>query len=129
MKTLKSPLALVLILAMVLCAVVPTYAAVLPNAADEQASFDYVAFEMETVNSSDETTMFYGKGESVTLNIVLFGIKGGTASGSCSSDTLSVQRILDITSREDALDTSPGSLAVSNDVTFLIYIYPLVEKF
>ena len=77
MKTLKSPLALVLILAMVLCAVVPTYAATLPNAADEQASFDYVAFEMETVNSSDETTMFYGKGESVTLNIVLFGIKGG----------------------------------------------------
>ncbi|MBO5280888.1 MAG: acetylxylan esterase, partial [Clostridia bacterium] len=77
MKNLKSTLALVLLLAMVLCAVVPTYAETLSNAADVSTDFDYVAFEMEAVNSSGETTMFYDKGESVTLNIVLFGIKGG----------------------------------------------------
>ena len=77
MKNLKSTLALVLLLAMVLCAVVPTYAETLSNAADVSTDFDYVAFEMEAVNSNGETTMFYDKGESVTLNIVLFGIKGG----------------------------------------------------
>ena len=76
MKKIRFSLALVLLFAMIVCATVPTFAETIANAADAKGDFDSVAFEMEAVTADGKTTMFYDKGESVTLNIALFGIKG-----------------------------------------------------